>query len=769
MKKCGISALLFLAFALAAHSQNQPDPSRLTIQPLLGFEQQADGPSPTGWFGGPVGSILADNQIVHSGKWAARIERSASTAESFSTMTKSIPVDFAGNTIEFHGFLRLKDVSGFAGLWMREDGENGETLQFDNMQGQGLKGTHEWAEYAIKLPLDSAARKLFFGVLIEGTGSVWVDDLEFIVDGKPIAEAPAPPPRPTTPLDTDHEFDTGSKIHLDALTPTQIENLATLARVWGFLKYHHPAVASGTRQWDYDLFRILPAVLAAPDRPHANNVLLSWIDSLGHVPACKPCAQLSLNSIDVKPDIDWIHDQLRLGPPLVDRLEQIYANRPPKDQYYVSLMPGVGNPRFDHELSYAGIALPDSGFQLLALFRWWNIFQYWAPDRVVAAQDWPAVLIDFIPKLALAKDKDAYTLAMMELIAKANDTHAGLTNGGTFLPPTGACMLPVSVRLIDGIPVVADFAVKDTTQTAAFRLGDVLESLDGVPLSSLIDSWAPHYGGSNQAARYRSMAILLTRGACGPAQVQLRRDGHPLQITATRLPEKGMEILRWHDLPGDTFRLLSPDIAYLKLSTVKAADVPGYIGRARKTKGLIVDIRNYPSDFMPFVLGSLLVSGKTPFVTFTNADLANPGAFRFATTISINPTQPHYNGKVVILVDEASVSQAEYTAMALRSAPNAIVVGSTTAGADGNVSNIPLPGALQTGISGLGVFYPDHRPTQRIGIVPDVIAKPSVAGIAAGRDEVLETAIRQILGPAVPQPEIEHLAKPSTSAPAPVN
>jgi C-terminal processing protease CtpA/Prc len=54
--------------------------------------------------------------------------------------------------------------------------------------------------------------------------------------------------------------------------------------------------------------------------------------------------------------------------------------------------------------------------------------------------------------------------------------------------------------------------------------------------------------------------------------------------------------------------------------------------------------------------------------------------------------QPHYSGKVVILVDETSMSQAEYTAMALGSVPGAIVVGSTTSGADGNVSSFPLPG-----------------------------------------------------------------------------
>lgn len=37
-------------------------------------------------------------------------------------------------------------------------------------------------------------------------------------------------------------------------------------------------------------------------------------------------------------------------------------------------------------------------------------------------------------------------------------------------------------------------------------------------------------------------------------------------------------------------------------------------------------------------------------------------------------------------------------------------------------------------------------PTQRVGIVPNVLAKPTIAGIQAGRDEVLERAIGLIEG-----------------------
>ena len=216
---------------------------------------------------------------------------------------------------------------------------------------------------------------------------------------------------------------------------------------------------------------------------------------------------------------------------------------------------------------------------------------------------------------------------------------------------------------------------------------------------------------------------------------------------------------RTNDHPGETFRKLSPEVAYLKLSSVRAAQAGTYIESAAGTKGLVIDIRNYPSEFVVFALGSRLVDRPTPFARFTNGDPANPGAFRWTPPISLGPASPRYEGKIVILVDEASQSQSEYTTMAFRSAKNATVVGSTTAGADGNVSPIPLPGGLRSMISGIGVFYPDKKPTQRIGIVPDIEARPTLKGIRSGRDEVLEAALRHILGPDAPAAEIERLAK----------
>jgi C-terminal processing protease CtpA/Prc len=42
------------------------------------------------------------------------------------------------------------------------------------------------------------------------------------------------------------------------------------------------------------------------------------------------------------------------------------------------------------------------------------------------------------------------------------------------------------------------------------------------------------------------------------------------------------------------------------------------------------------------------------------------------------------------------------------------------------------------------VFYPDKRPTQQIGIVPDITVLPTISDVRDGRDEVLEQALRVI-------------------------
>jgi C-terminal processing protease CtpA/Prc len=293
----------------------------------------------------------------------------------------------------------------------------------------------------------------------------------------------------------------------------------------------------------------------------------------------------------------------------------------------------------------------------------------------------------------------------------------------------------ITAILADGLPV---------------ERGDVITEIDGASVPALIEQLRPYYGASNEAAALRDMAIGLTVGACGEAKLRARHNDEEKTVDVTRVPKNSGVRARWidaiqsHELAGPAFRMLSDTVSYLKISSLKAANIPEYLGAAEGRKGLVIDLRGVPSEPIWAELLQVVHSGL--FARVTIADLSNPGAFEWMEKV---PGQSGFQTarsalKIVVLVDELTQSNVEYAAMAFRSAPGVLLVGSNTAGADGNVSTIDLPGDLQVRFTATGIFYPDRRPTQRIGLVPDVRVTPTVAGIAAGRDEVLEEAERQL-------------------------
>jgi C-terminal processing protease CtpA/Prc len=87
------------------------------------------------------------------------------------------------------------------------------------------------------------------------------------------------------------------------------------------------------------------------------------------------------------------------------------------------------------------------------------------------------------------------------------------------------------------------------------------------------------------------------------------------------------------------------------------------------------------------------------------------------------------------------MSQAEHTGLFFEAANGTKFIGSQTAGANGDVTNLSLPGGIYVSFSGHDVRHADGRQLQRVGLVADVEVKPTIEGIRAGRDEVLDRAL----------------------------
>lgn len=135
----------------------------------------------------------------------------------------------------------------------------------------------------------------------------------------------------------------------------------------------------------------------------------------------------------------------------------------------------------------------------------------------------------------------------------------------------------------------------------------------------------------------------------------------------------------------------------------------------------------------------------------TRPDFSHPGAFIYeiankgTSYAMVGKSQPTcYRGKIILLVDERTQSAGEWACMTLQTAENVTVIGSQTAGADGNVTRTVLPGGYRINFSGLGIYYPDGRETQRRGIKLDIHSSYKISDIANGRDPLIEKALKYL-------------------------
>ena len=72
------------------------------------------------------------------------------------------------------------------------------------------------------------------------------------------------------------------------------------------------------------------------------------------------------------------------------------------------------------------------------------------------------------------------------------------------------------------------------------------------------------------------------------------------------------------------------------------------------------------------------------------------------------------------------------------------IVGEPTAGTNGNVNQVALPGGYAFAFTGMKVLKHDGSRHHLVGILPTIPVHRTLAGIAAGRDELLEAAMAAV-------------------------
>lgn len=646
-----------------------------------------------------------------------------------------------GDTIVVKGKYKLKEASDAKiSLMIVQYGSTNYTTNKVETISVDSSASPDWKDFHIKSALDETTGKTFFTVFGRGDIDILLSNCQTWIDDTPLSEFI----NKEYAAEKDTEFDDGSGIELGELTPQMLENLEVLGKVWGFMKYYHPEVTRGKYNWDYELFRVLPQIANAKDKDQRNQLLNKWIDKYGKIYETADYTISDSTKYSRLIDLSWIDDKTLFEERLATKLQVIKnANRSKKLNYYVVAHKTSGDwPDFKQERTYKSIKWDDQGFRLLTLFRLWNVIEYCFPYTYYTDTPWKALLKDFLPKFVSPKDQASYELAIMELGAKIDDSHVHILIPDNKLKETVLAPMYAKNCVPVGLTQSAEgHIVIERTGSEFFERGDIIVSIEGKDIKDITEEMAPYIVSSNRNGLIRNISRHLMSSRSNQMNVEVIRNGKKMGVLVKHFKSVKKFVGRksWRE-----YNLADRDIIHVDniKSDVENRDT---VLDNMNSKGLIIDMRRYPHQLNQHLLPPLLLS-KYPLWASEN-DKSYPGNYRIMPgydEINEPEKNPHYKGKIVILVDENTQSAGETWAMTHRLAPNSVIIGRQTAGANGNIGRIYLPGGIQFMYTQLGAFYPNWEILQRKGVKIDVPVSPTVDDIKAGRDVWIEKAIEII-------------------------
>jgi len=530
-------------------------------------------------------------------------------------------------------------------------------------------------------------------------------------------------------------------------TADNTTRLKSFIKIWGFLKYHHPLIATGNIDWDSVFVNNAQKIMDSKNPNQFNSVLLNLINSVAKPSKVElrklPDSLFELN----KTDIDWIIKSNTLGDEVKHQLQFIYENKAMDTNKYIKIIYGTAD--FSGEKKYADIGFPDMSYRLLFLSRFWNIINYFAPYKYLATK-WDDVLEKFIPKLIASTDTLSYYTTLQELSKKLNDGHSQLIMNEQTLTDLffGSYTPPFYCEILDGQVFIRNVGNDSIAKSLHIRQGDIVSKINGKELTKIIAHRKKYISSSNKADEIHQLSRSILDGQTSKATLEIKRENKIFQTTINRVSTQnrdwGAFINYTHNDVG--YKKYNDSVLLIYAMQIWDGNIDTIKQLIKQSRYVIFDVRNYPQNDAFFLITDPFLSEPKTLDYTTIALPQFPGLFKWklnANKIGLT-SDSAFKGKVIILCDERTQSQGEYACMVLQTIPGSVTIGSQTAGADGVVTYIPMGGGLKISYSGYGVYYPDKRQTQQVGIKIDIPVKKTREAITNNKDEILERAFQYV-------------------------
>jgi C-terminal processing protease CtpA/Prc len=785
---CRLIACFAAVLAMTTQGAVAQDNSSFELQP----DRRDQIP---GWFTPPMvteqgiqSRVIFTPGAAVAGDGVAEIIRPAE-AEIFGQILQGIdPTPYLGKRVELSAFLRVEQLGEHdaepntepntdparAQLWIRVDRERRARGFFDSMQDRPVLDNDRWNDIRIVGDVHPDATAIYIGVMTFGHSRVLVDDVRLEVLGD---AAGLDMQRPLT-------LSTPFAQAAAPLTDRGARSLLALGNAVGYARWFSPAEGAMSTDWDRVLVGIIPAFEAIEnDRDLANAIqdllapsvpgLAFWTGSRHDGPAW--------SSSETRPggsETRGVHrrhnglyrpERIVLGQstePLSHQLAQI----PVQDWLPVGmpvereLVPGLwmrwtarlpvdddGN-AIPATRSLSAI-LPDTSLdreiRLASVLVAASTLDHFFPYADVVSDDYESELTEAVRtalrEAAIASTTFDHVSALRRLLAITQDGHGGVYHSDV----TQAFIPPFSVHRVDDDLVIA--RIDSVADGLGIELGDRIVSIDNIPIDEHLAEREAEISGSPQWRRW--ISSLQFGSSTEPAAFTVgvhSDDGDKRLVEINRIPAREVPVLE--DRP-ESFSEVAPGIVYIDLTTITEPDLNiGFdamkIAGRQPPNGIIFDMRGYPGAVNPTFLSRFLrVPVRSP--NWVVPVIRLPDREHWETAQSRWLLEPLREGRLdcdlVFLMDARAISYAESLLGIIKSERLGTLVGSPTAGANGNVVTATLPGEITMAFTGMRVLKHDGRMHHITGVLPDIHAKPTIDGLRNGRDEVLDAGLKVLL------------------------
>lgn len=544
-----------------------------------------------------------------------------------------------------------------------------------------------------------------------------------------------------------------SPLYLKAQTKDQTQQLAVLCKTWGLLKYYHSGVATGKQDWDSVLVTALARLSKSSNQQQLNKEVQQMMDMAGQntATAYYPSVKAKINLRNL--DHSWLKDSRMLTLAHQKALTLITEHPYRGLNYYAQPNPQNDSTVYTpNEKPYVEMLLPNVNYRLLGLFRFWNVINYFYPYKYAIGKPWGKVLEEMIPEMIRANDTLSYHKSLAKMAASINDSHGGLWPQ-VFDTIMGKYSPSFDFRIIDKVAIVT--RIDSADRQSKLKMGSVIEKIDGIDLYQKMQTYWDYVPASNSGGKIKSLHFILLNSNKQKAMLSgYHPDGERFEL---KVELKKRDLLKdYNNFFGMespiTYKMLADSVGYVFFSNINRKNLDSVMLPLLQTKAIIFDMRNYPANGTgTYLVPQYLLKEPQFYSRLTRPDFSLPGTFIYEVAnkgtayaqvgkLNLNP----YKGKVILLVDNRTQSAAEWACMTLKTANNVTVIGSQTAGADGNVTRTILPGGYRINFSGLGIYYPDGAETQRIGIQVDIPIAYTVLDIVNQQDPLLKKALEFI-------------------------